>query len=140
MAKHYRNFKRIFMDAKTATSLREWVDRMLLLHYTTRDIRATFTHELEQLRLLDNGLTIGKRRARLDLPDLEEPLLKLADMLERCAKVGLWAADYDAAQCKLTSREFAARVKILTKFQEIGREVRSYATRGPLVKLAETCN
>lgn len=78
-------------------------------------------------RMVENGITIGKKRARLDLPDEPELVEHFADALEEIVSIELTMAPIVQEISDYTLKEFKRVVEV----------ARSWARRGPLERLAE---
>jgi hypothetical protein len=122
MAKRYRTFKRITMTPKTAEELRNRLVQLTFDHHymTCGGDKPTCIHtesgSLDVARMLEPAIHIGKRRARLDLPDNPRLIKILVKRLRAFAKHIAWAGK---------------------AFNRIADEAEVWAARSPLERLAE---
>lgn len=109
------------MTARTAEVLKNrLVDLTFDHHYMQCDSEADCIHilsgSLAVARMLESAIHIGKKRARVDLPDAPETIRLLVKRLRLFAPNVAWAGK---------------------AFERIADEAEAWAARGPLERLAE---
>lgn len=126
MGKRYRDFKRVTMTASTGQYIvKLLVDKPFEVHYDRCENQGWCVHDqdpssLDIARMIEPAITVGTRRAHIDLPDEPKLVKGFADRLRSFTR-------YQDKKMKNVKRAF----------NRIADEAEAWATRGPLHKLAE---
>ena len=125
MAQKYRTFKRLSMTPVTARRVVELLVDRTLNDHAEKCLKTSLSGQicihaesgtLAVARLVEANIVIGKRRARLDIPDDPALALRLSERL-----LGF---------CTMASNAGIA-------FRRLGNDAHAWATRSPLERLAE---
>ena len=132
MAKRYRSFKRVNLTAKIAKVMVDLlVDRTFKDHFLNRrcsewaSCSHTDSRSIEVARLVESGMTIGAKRAHLDIPS-EELDVKFPTAKVLAERLLAFAHHKDVKKVGAT-----------TVFLQTAEIARNYAKRSPLERLAE---